>query len=76
MNLQFFVAPFRPSPSGMSCKSFAEWGYGLGCLKQRETVKATERDEVKSLGLLEPFQIVWHGFIVKGEVIPKPRSSR
>ena len=37
---------------------------GVRCFKERETVKATECDEVKCLRLLEPLQTVRHASIV------------
>jgi hypothetical protein len=57
--------------------------HGLDCvpgfrrIEQRETVKATEGDEVESFSFLKPFQTVRHGSII-AEFWPDPktRSSR
>jgi hypothetical protein len=50
---------------------------GSGCFEKWKTVKATERNEVKSLRFLEPLQAVWHGPIVIGlRLCSKTRSSR
>jgi len=55
-------------PRLMSCAS--QFKYGLNCvlgvrrIEKRETVKATESDEVESFCFLEPFQIVRHGAII------------
>ncbi len=43
---------------------------GAGRIEKRETVKATEGDEVESFGLLEPFQTV-----LQGSIIDRPRSE-
>jgi hypothetical protein len=54
----------------------SQFQYGLNCvlgvlrIKKRETVKATERDEVESFCFLEPFQTVRHG-----SIIVRPRSG-
>jgi hypothetical protein len=37
--------------------------FGPRCLKERKPVKATERDEVKSLRALEPLQAIGHAAI-------------
>src|ERR1035437_3246573 len=61
-------------PRLMSCAS--QFQYGLNCvlgvrrIEKRETVKATESDEVESFRFLEPFQAVRHGGI-----IVRPRSD-
>ena len=44
-------------------------------LKEWKPMKAAERDEVKSLGSLEPRHAVWHGVIVN-PLRPTTRSSR
>jgi hypothetical protein len=41
-------------------------GFGVGVFEVRETVVATEGDEVEGLGLLVPLQTVGHGVIVLG----------
>ena len=47
-----------------------------GCFKKWETVKAAERNEVKSLRFPEPLQVVWHRPIVIGlRLCLKTRSS-
>jgi len=51
----------------------------LGCrrFKERKPVKATESDEVKSFGSLEPLQATGHAVIVLPlQPFPKTRSSR
>jgi hypothetical protein len=56
------------NPRLMSCAS--QFQYGLDCvlgvrrIEKRETVKATESNEVESFCFLEPFQIVRHGSII------------
>ena len=48
----------------------SQFQYGLNCvlgawgIEKRETVKATERDEVESFCSLEPLQAVGHGSII------------
>jgi hypothetical protein len=60
------------TPTIFPCQFRRAWGasrfqYGLDCLpgarriEERETVKATESDEVKGFRFLEPFQTVLHG---------------
>jgi hypothetical protein len=55
-------------PRLMSCAS--QFQYGLHCvlgvrrIEKRETVKATESDEVESFCFLEPFQTVRYGSIL------------
>lgn len=55
-------------PCLMPCAS--QFQYSLNCvlgvrrIEKRETVKATEGDEVKSFRFLEPFQTVRHGTII------------
>jgi hypothetical protein len=55
-------------PRLMPCTS--QFQYGFNCvlgarrMEKRETVKATEGDEVESFCFLEPFQTVRHGFIL------------
>jgi hypothetical protein len=54
----------RPSKAGrvglMACASQFQYGFNcvlrVRCIEKRETVKATEGDEVESLRFLEPFQ--------------------
>src|ERR1035438_2816282 len=61
-------------PCLMSCASQFQYGLncvlGVRCIEKRETVKATESDEVESFCFLEPFQTVRHGTI-----IVRPRSD-
>jgi hypothetical protein len=63
----------------------SQFQYGLNCvlgawgIEKRETVKATERDEVESFCFLEPFQTVRHGSIIfrpRSDLKPPARSSR
>ena len=68
-------------PRLMSCTS--QFQHGLNCvlgarrIEKRETVKATESDEVESVCFLEPFQTVRHGsIIVRPRSGLKTRSSR
>jgi ATP-dependent RNA circularization protein (DNA/RNA ligase family) len=42
---------------------------GVRRIEERETVKATESDEVESFRFLEPLQIVRHGSIIVGTAI-------
>jgi hypothetical protein len=55
-------------PCVVSRTSLFEYGldYILGArlIEKRETVKATEGDEVESFCFLEPFQTVRHGAII------------
>ena len=60
-------------PRLVPCTSQFQYGLncvlGVRCIEKRETVKATEGDEVESFCFLEPFQTVRHGAI-----IVRPRS--
>jgi hypothetical protein len=55
-------------PRMMACTSQFQNGFncvfGVWRIEKRETVKATESNEVESFRFLEPFQAVWHGFII------------
>jgi len=61
-------------PRLMACAS--QFQYGLECvhgarrIEQRETVKATESDEVKSFRFLEPLETVRHGTIIARYGLP------
>jgi hypothetical protein len=64
---------YQPAAQARSSLISGELGtlqYGLNyvlggrCIEKRETVKTTERDEVKSFCFLEPFQTVRHGIII------------
>jgi hypothetical protein len=73
----------RVDPRLMSCTS--QFQYGLDCvlgsrrIEKRETVKATEGDEVESFCFLEPFQAVRDGSILgrpRSDLKSPARSSR
>jgi hypothetical protein len=71
------------NPRLMSCASHFQ--YGLNCvlgtrrIEKRETVKATESDEVESFCFLKPFQTVRHMAIIvwpRSDFKTPARSSR
>ena len=69
------------NPGLMTCPSLFQNGFdrylGARRFKERKPVKATERDEVKSLSSLEPLQAIGHIVIVMLlRPYPKTHSSR
>src|SRR5271157_5631161 len=68
-------------PGLMTCPGLFQNGLerlrGFRRFKERKTVKATERDELKGFRFLEPLQAIGHGSIVTPlRPCPKTRSSR